>query len=151
MTAGRGFTLTEGALVFLGLALLLGLACWCAGFAIQQAQMINLGSVEMTRHAENGHLGQPNARSISEKIDGGKCPNLSAYVCPREGTVKIMCSEPGASATDGLIMGVSNAAEVVAAAVQPQYTKVITGYRARNSYWSGNLASCFPIPLDWLP
>jgi len=146
--SSRGLTLTEatlGLLVFIvvGYAFLLAIG--------QVMHQVNLGNIEMSAHAANGHTGQPNATSIKEKINNGQCPSLQAYVCPREQTIKIMCGQPGAASIEGLIIGVTNAAEIAASNALPAYTKVVTGYKARNSYWESNLGECITIPITMLP
>ena len=103
----------------------------------------------LSEHAVTGHVGQPNAESISRRIDQGNCDRVGAYVCPLEKTVKVLCEVDGC--TEAVIIGIENPGSFLLTLEDPHLTVLVTGYKARCSYWNKNVRGCVGIPLDALP
>jgi len=147
----RGMTLSEIALFGLELVLVAGLAMAVLGPAIGKVmEQLSLGDLEMTRHAAESHADEINAEAIRQRIDKGGCPQLEAWVCPQEATLKVLCTEPDSGKTDSVVLAVTNL-EAFLNGTRPEVGRVITGYRARTSYWRESVRGCIWIPLEWLP
>lgn len=121
--------------------------------AIMAAMGMTLAPI-MTDHALEGHQGQAaNASTIvdclADQLNGNsngddKCDQLDLHICRKyRGTksphAKVLCHK--GDKIDGLIIGLRDGTP-----------KVVTGYRARRSYWLNSITrdQCIPLNLDML-
>ena len=98
--------------------------------AIALPKVSDLPNLPRTRHAENAHQGQAwDVDSIIAVMAGGGCGTVNTYVCD-DGTFLYICSNP------------DYIRQLLGLVVSQTTGKVITGYTARETYWTGKANSC---------
>ena len=113
---------------FLLIAALIALLALAAAIAIPK--LSDLPNLPRTKHAESAHTGQAwDVDSIIAVMSGGGCGTVNTYVCD-DGTFLYICSNP------------DNISQLLGLVVSQTTEKVITGYTARESYWTGKANSC---------
>jgi hypothetical protein len=132
------------AVIFLSLPILLGLLVIAvastlpatapaeAPWASPQEVLDALPSIPLTKHAQNGHVGQYNAVSLIEKFALRRdCRPILVYFCPSKKQVEVMCIlKPEKDLMGGVIIGYEGT------------TEVITGFAQKASGWKH--AGCLP-------
>lgn len=123
-----------GHLVLITLLAILVLATLVASFVGP------LGSIPLTRHAQNAHQGQAiNASTLIDDISNNGCKEVQIWDCP-DATMKILCKK-GRNLWGGLIVGINQSGDF----------HVITGYGAREAYWENVIKPCIYTGSVWLP
>lgn len=84
----------------------------------------SLGSLPMTRHAEQGRAGTTmDAEAIRQMIDNRACKPIEVYVCPPVGQSKLMCylkpSSDGDQLWAGVIVGIDMPHPIITGYVAP--------------------------------
>lgn len=123
------------ALDFKSLAILALLAALIAATVvlITAPRIADLPSLPRTEHAQEAHQGQAwDTEKIIGVMTGGGCGNVNVFACD-DGTFLYLCANP------------DDASKLLGLFVSQTTGKVITGYAARTSYWTGKANSCTPI------
>ena len=106
------------------------IAMLALSMAIALPKLSDLPNLPRTKHAQNAHSGQAwDVESIIGVMYGGGFGTVNTYACD-DGTYLYTCANPDAV---GQLLGL---------VISQTTGKVITGYTARESYWTGKANSC---------